>query len=124
VRPLPAPPSLVCPGKLEVQSEDDINADFYLRFVVKDRAGIVGDICQTLGEQGINIAEVWQLPHGQDELKSLAQRYGLREKPGKILPFVITLDRAAVGQIRKALANIRQRDFILVDPLWIPIWRN
>jgi homoserine dehydrogenase len=122
--PLPAPPTLVCPGKLRLRAEDEICGDFYLRFVVKDRAGIVGDICQTLGEERINVSEFWQLSHSTDELKNLAKRYDLRDRPGKILPFVITLEHATVGQIKNALANISRKDFILVDPVWIPIWRN
>jgi hypothetical protein len=37
-------PSLIPPGTLTLQPEDDIDAPFYVRFVVKDHAGIVGDI--------------------------------------------------------------------------------
>src|SRR5947208_6879591 len=36
-------PSLVKPGSLKLEAEDDIHGSFYLRFLVKDRAGIVGD---------------------------------------------------------------------------------
>lgn len=116
------PPSLVTPGKLTVQSEDQIGACFYIRFVVKDRAGIVGDICQTFGKAGIHISEVWQLSHSQDELEGLVQGYGMAEKARQILPFVITLERATVGQIKNALEIIGRRDYILVDPVWFPMW--
>lgn len=121
-RRLPGPPSLIAPGIVTVQSEDQIQACFYLRFIVKDQPGIVGDICQILGAREINISEIWQLNHSQNELESLIQSYRLAEKPGEILPFVITLERSSVGQIKKALEIIRQRDFILADPIWLPIW--
>lgn len=120
-------PSLPRPGKgatLAVEAEDEIEASFYSRFVVKDRAGIVGDICQAFGQTGIHISEVWQLSHSEDELQALAQCYRLREKPRRILPFVITLERSKIGQLRKALQIISRKDYMLVDPVWLPIWRN
>ena len=121
---LAGPPSLVAPGTFSVQSEDQISACFYVRFVVKDQAGIVGDIGQTFGEAGINISEIWQLSHSRDELQVLGQSYRLAEKPRELLPFVITLERAPIGQLKKALEIIGQKDYILVDPVWFPIWRD
>jgi len=116
--------SLAAPGALTLKSADEIAACFYIRFVVKDRPGIVGDICQTFGKAGINVSEIWQLNHSEEELRALAKSYRLAEKPGKILPFVITLEQATVGQIKNALAIIGRKDYMLVDPVWFPIWRN
>ena len=82
----------------------------------------MGDICQTLGKAGINISEIWQLTHSQDELRDLAARYHLAERPEKILPFVITLELATIGQIKNALKIIGRKDYVLVDPIWLPIW--
>jgi homoserine dehydrogenase len=113
---------LVAPGALSIQAEDKISAGFYLRFIVKDRAGIVGDICQTLGGSGINVAEIWQLSHSRDELKALAARYRIKDVPENILPFVITLERSSIGQIKNAMKVIGRRDYILAEPLWFPIW--
>lgn len=107
---------------MTVQTEDQISACFYIRFVVKDRAGIVGDICQTFGKVGINISEIWQLSHSRDELQGLAQSYRLTEKPQKILPFVISLERATVRQVKNALELICRKDYMLVNPVWFPIW--
>lgn len=115
-------PSLVKPGTLKLQPENEIDGSFYVRFIVKDRAGIVGDIGQTFGRLRVNISEIWQLKHSQDECQSLAQSYHLKEKPREILPFVITLERATLGQMREALDYIRNRDYIVVDPVWFPIW--
>ncbi len=115
-------PSLVQPGTLALQPQDDIDGSFYVRFIVKDRAGIVGDIGQTFGGLGVNIAEIWQLRHSEDELQALARSYDLKENPKELLPFVITLERATIRQMRNALDSVRNRDYIVVDPVWFPIW--
>jgi hypothetical protein len=52
----------------------------------------------------------------------LTHSYKLNENPKEILPFVITLERATLRQVREALDSIRNRDYILVDPVWFPIW--
>ena len=115
-------PSLVQPGVLALQPEDDIDGSFYVRFIVRDRPGIVGDIGQTFGALGVNIAEIWQLRHSEDELQALARSYNLKENSKELLPFVITLERARLCQIRAALDSVRNRDYIVVDPVWFPIW--
>jgi homoserine dehydrogenase len=115
-------PSLISPGALKLQPEDEIDVPFYIRFVVKDRAGIVGDIGQTFGRIGVNISEIWQLRHVEEELQSLMLSYRLKQKPQEILPFVMTLERATVRQMHKALDSLRDREYILVEPVWFPIW--
>ena len=115
-------PSLVQPGRLALQPQDDIDGSFYVRFIVKDRPGIVGDIGQTFGALGVNIAEIWQLRHSDDERQALARSYNLKENFKELLPFVITLERATLRQVRAALDSVRARDYIVVDPVWFPIW--
>jgi homoserine dehydrogenase len=115
-------PSLVQPGRLVLQPQDDIDGSFYVRFIVKDRPGIVGDIGQTFGALGVNIAEIWQLRHSDDERQALARSYNLKENFKELLPFVITLERATLRQVRAALDSVRARDYIVVDPVWFPIW--
>jgi homoserine dehydrogenase len=115
-------PSLVPEGTLKIQPAEEIEGPFYVRFIVKDRAGIVGDIGQTFGRLEVNISEIWQLRHSEEERRSLTQSYNLKESPREILPFVITLERATLRQVREALDSIRNRDYILVDPVWFPIW--
>lgn len=115
-------PSLVPPGTFHVQPQDRISACFYIRFVVKDRVGIVGDICQAFAQARINVAEIWQLNHSQDELESLARSYRLKESAREILPFVITLERTTVAQIGHALETVRRKDYILAEPFWLPMW--
>jgi predicted amino acid-binding ACT domain protein len=107
---------------LKLQPENEIDVPFYVRFVVKDRAGIVGDIGHTFGRIGVNISEIWQLRHVEEEIESLMQSYKLKQKVKEILPFVMTLERTSLRQMRKALDSIRDRDYIVIDPVWFPIW--
>lgn len=115
-------PSLIPPGTLTLQAEDDIDVPFYVRFVVKDHAGIVGDIGQAFGRVGVNISEIWQLRHVDDELRGLVQSHKLKRKGQQVLPFVMTLERATLRQMRRALDSVRNRDYIVVEPVWFPIW--
>jgi homoserine dehydrogenase len=115
-------PSLVRAGTLKLQPQEQIAMPFYVRFVVKDRAGIVGDIGRTFGRIGVNISEIWQLRHVEDELHGLVGGSLLKRKPQEVLPFVMTLERTTLRQMRKALDSIRNRDYIVVDPVWFPIW--
>src|SRR5262249_44881851 len=66
-------PSLVPEGTLKLQPAEEITGSFYVRFIVKDRAGIVGDIGQTFGHLAVNISEIWQLRHSGEELRALAE---------------------------------------------------
>ena len=115
-------PSLVRAGALKLQPYEQIAMPFYVRFVVKDRAGIVGDIGRSFGRVGVNISEIWQLRHLEDELHGLIEGSLLKQKPQEILPFVMTLERTTLRQMRKALDSIHNRDYIVIDPVWFPIW--
>jgi homoserine dehydrogenase len=115
-------PSLIPVGTLKLQAENDIDVPFYVRFVVKDRAGIVGDIGRTFGGVGVNISEIWQLRHVEEEIQSLRENSRLKQRQREILPFVMTLERTTLRQMRRALDSIRNRDYIVMDPVWFPIW--
>ena len=34
----------------------------------------------------------------------------------------MTLERTTLRQMRKALDSIRNRDYIVMEPVWFPIW--
>ena len=122
VRKSAGAPSLTTPGTLTLQQENDIDVPFYVRFIVQDHAGIVGDIGQAFGRVGVNISEIWQLRHVDDEIQGLMQSNRRKQKRQQVLPFVMTLERTTLRQMRKALDSVRNRDYIVVDPVWFPIW--
>jgi hypothetical protein len=34
------------------------------------------------------------------------------------------LERTTLRQMRRALDALRRRDYILIDPVWFPIWNS
>ena len=113
----------IVPGVDSVRPEDDLTAAFYVRFVVRDQSGIVGDICQIFGENQMDVSEIWQLEHTADELESLVGTGRGGAALRQALPFVITLEETSVGQLRQALGRIAQKEFVLAEALWLPIWK-
>lgn len=77
----------------------------YLRFVVRDRPGIVGSIATSLADQGINLDAVLQEPGYQKDA----------------LPFVITVEPCKEVALRMAIAIIVGEDFHSEPPLILPI---
>lgn len=77
----------------------------YLRFTVKDRPGIVAAIANAMARQGINIDALLQKP-GFDK---------------DALPFVVTLEPCSTAQLEAALDDIRKFDFLVHEPLSMPI---
>lgn len=125
LRPLPTPPSLTVPEKLAIQGADEIRSPFYLRFIVRNKPGIVGAIGRILGKEKINVSEVWQLNHSEKELKGLKRALRLRKQLEEILPFAMTTEETTLGRLKKALRTIQLRErFNLQKPLCIPIWRG
>ena len=118
------PVESIVSGVNSVRPEEDLKTPFYVRFVVRDQSGIVGEICQVFGEKQINVSEIWQLEHTADELASFVGSGQGRADAEEILPFVITLEETSVGQLRQALKRIVRKDFVLAEPLWLPIWRT
>ncbi len=84
---------------------EDFVAPFYLRFVVKDRPGIIADISRSLADHAINIDAVFQAPYGDKGA----------------LPFVITLEPVSQRMLDGALAEIGRLDFHTQPPLALPL---
>jgi homoserine dehydrogenase len=79
---------------------------YYLRFVVKDRSGIVAAIACALSAKGANIDAVVQLPG----------------YPKDHLPFVVTVEACEGSTLERAVGEIRKMDFHARTPLVLPIW--
>ena len=83
----------------------DLEAPHYLRFVVRDRPGIIAALGGALASCHINLDAVLQKP---DHAKSA-------------LPFVITLEPCRQKQLEAALAKIAEFDFLAEAPMTMPI---
>ncbi len=84
---------------------EEFVAPFYLRFIVRDRPGILADLARALAENGINIDAVFQAPY---EDKSA-------------LPFVVTLESVSGRALAAALDAIGALDFHVVPPVALPM---
>lgn len=78
---------------------------YYLRFVVRDRPGILASIAASLARQGINLDAVLQEPG----------------YPKEALPFVITVEPCEEAALRAALHEIGAADFHAEPPLALPM---
>ena len=86
-----------------------VTADFttkhYLRFLVKDRPGIIANLATILSQCGINIDAVVQKPGC----------------PKSHLPFLITLEECKASLVEQALQQINSLDFLVQPCLHLPI---
>jgi homoserine dehydrogenase len=102
-----APPEAL-PGAAEVP--DSVTGDFtvphYLRFVVRDRPGIVAALATILAKYGISI-------------DALLQKPGF---PHSALSFAMTLEACDSAELNRALAEIAPLDFHVEPPLCLPIF--
>jgi len=73
----------------------------YIRFLVRDRPGIVAAITGALAEEQINIRAIVQKPG----------------YPADALPFVVTVEPCKSSALKKALERIRTLDCMIEDPL-------
>ncbi len=92
--------------RVEIPAEKaEIGAEFevphYIRFLVKDRPGIVAEITAALAREQINI-------------RAIAQKAGY---PANALPFVVTVEPCKASALQRALAGIRRLDCMIAPPL-------
>ena len=83
----------------------DFVAPVCLRFVVKDRPGIIAAISRILADHAVNIEAVFQAPWDDKSA----------------LPFVITLEPVAQSHVDAALAAITALEFNVSPPLALPM---
>ena len=84
---------------------DDFTTKHYLRFMVKDRPGIIASLATILAKHGINIDAV-------------VQKSGY---PKSHLPFLITLEECKASLVAQALQQIDALDFMVQPCLHLPI---
>jgi homoserine dehydrogenase len=93
----------------EVETPKDVSGEFtapyYLRFVVKDRAGIIAAVATVLARYGIGIDAVLQKP----------------DYPRSALPFIMTLETCRSAMLGCALQEINRLDFHVEPVLCMPI---
>jgi len=83
----------------------DFTAKHYLRFLVKDRPGIIATLATILSDSGINIDSVHQRPGC----------------PKSHLPFLITLEECKASLVDQALQQLNALDFLVQPCLHMPI---
>ena len=93
-----------------VETPDSVSGDFtvphYIRFVVRDKPGIVAAIATVLAKYGLSLDAVLQKPG----------------YPHDHLPFVITIESCSSDLLNRALAEIARMDFHVQAPLCLPIF--
>jgi homoserine dehydrogenase len=77
----------------------------YLRFIVRDRPGIIAAIAGAMERHGINIDAVLQLPADSKDA----------------LPFVVTVESCPPAVLAEAVAEIGRLDFHVRPPVDLPI---
>jgi len=83
----------------------DLTTKHYLRFLVKDRPGIIASLASILSQCGINIDSVKQKP----------------DCPKSHLPLLITLEECKSSLVEPALQQINSLDFLVQACLHLPI---
>lgn len=86
----------------------DCIAPYFLRFVVKDRPGIVASIASVLAKFHINVDAVFQKP-GFDKNE---------------LPFVVTVEACSGMRLAAALGEIAHSEFLVEPPLKLRIFAD
>ena len=93
----------------EMQIPEVVSAELtvphYLRFIVRDRPGIVAEVSATLARHNIGI-------------DALVQKPGY---PRTALPFIMTLESCSSAVLNRALEEIGAMDFHVEPPLCLPI---
>jgi homoserine dehydrogenase len=81
--------------------DGEFEVPHYIRFLVKDRPGIVAAITGALAREQINIRAIVQKPG----------------YPADALPFVVTVEPCKASALKRALAEVKSLDCMLVEPL-------
>ena len=102
---LVSPASAAAAVEVPREVSGEFTAPYYLRFVVKDRPGIIAAVATVLSRYGIGIDAVLQRPG----------------YPHNALPFIITLETCRSAMLGCALQEINRLDFHVEPVLCMPI---
>src|SRR5262249_7516194 len=80
-------------GGVQVQPATTVRSRFYLRLLVADRPGVLGEVARVLAGRQISIS-------------SVIQHEALDEHEGELVPLVIMTHTARTGDFRAAAAEI------------------
>ena len=93
--------------KIPVVSLDEREGEYYVRFEVRDRPGVVADISRILG----------------DELVSIASMLQRGQRPDGLVPLIMTFHKSKEKSVVSALKKIEQLESVVKKPCMIRIER-
>jgi homoserine dehydrogenase len=76
-----------------VEPSERVRSRFYLRLLVRDRPGVLADVCRALADQGISIS-------------SVIQHEAIDGHPEQTVPLVLMTHTAETGKFRAAVRHI------------------
>ncbi|MCK5876490.1 MAG: homoserine dehydrogenase [Candidatus Marithrix sp.] len=87
------------------------NEIYFSRWMVRgscyDRPGVLAHIFRHFESKGINIDEVFQLQTNEMGRKWSKTELNFGKEQEKILPFAFTITKTSLGELRKALSNLK-----------------
>jgi homoserine dehydrogenase len=87
---------------------DDVVCEYYLRFMARDKPGVLGAIASILGRNGISIASVIQMDRGAE----------------KTVPVIMRTHETPERNLKRALRQIHRLKMVGANPAFIRIEEN
>ncbi|MDO8434538.1 MAG: homoserine dehydrogenase [Candidatus Binatus sp.] len=94
--------------RASVKPMDDVVCEYYLRFMARDKPGVLGAIASVLGRHGLSIASVIQKGRGA----------------AQTVPVIMRTHEAPERSLKRALAEIRRKRIVQSTPAFIRIEEN
>ncbi len=91
--------------RASVKPMDDVVCEYYLRFMARDKPGVLGAIASVLGSHGISIASVIQKERGA----------------AQTVPVIMRTHEAPERNLKRALEKIRSKGIVRAAPAFIRI---
>jgi len=91
-----------------VEPSEKVRSRFYLRLMVRDRPGVLADVCRELADESISIS-------------SVVQHEAPEDRPETCVPLVIMTHYAETGRCRKAIRAIAGLPSIGEPPVYYSV---